>query len=208
MTILSPLDKDYPRRLALLDAPPVVYASEPPSIGSDLCVLFSGTRRPDHQAFHDAWVWSLRFARLGWRVVTSLEGGCDLAVRRALASSAFKPIVTVAGELPKSRDETMVLVSPFPEGTNRCRETLLGRNAFSASLCHLTVIVQAPMHSGSLLVARDALDSGGEVLLLPCAVGNGVQHAGGNRLREEGAPILRGCVNRTSFVVDFAYGSD
>ncbi len=208
MTILSPRDTGYPERLALLDAPPLVYASEPLSIGSDACVLFAGTRSPDHQAFHDAWVWSLRFARLGWRVVTSGEGGCDLAVRRALAGSGFKPIVTVAGGLPAGGDGKMVLVSPFPQGTIRNRESLLGRNAFSASLCHLTVIVQAPLHSGSLLVARDALDSGGEVLLLPCAVGKGVQHAGGNRLREEGAPILRGCVNRTSFVVDSAYGFD
>ena len=208
MTIVSPCDDGYPERLALLDAPPLLYASEPLTIGSDSCVLFSGTRRPDHQAFHDAWVWSLRFARLGWRVVTSGEGGCDLAVRRALAGAGFKPIVAVAGGLPATWDGTTVLVSPFPEGTVRSRESLLGRNLFSASLCQLTIIVQAPLRSGSLLVARDALDSGGDVLLLPCAVGNGAQHAGGNRLREEGAPILKRCVDKTSFVVDSAYGCD
>lgn len=194
-------DRGYPARLREYTSPPILYASQMLDIGARDCVLFAGTRKPDHEAFRQAGIWAGEFARRGWIVVTSSEGGCDLAVRIELKRRGVKPVVMMGEGLGERTDEGMILVSPYPSGTRRSRETLLGRNQIAAALCRLTVIVQAPEKSGALLVARDALDSGGDVVLLPSAVGEGPLRAGGNRLYEEGAPVLGRCVNKTSFVV-------
>lgn len=202
MYLLAPHDAGYPAPLLRLDQPPVLSMSQRLSLGSEPCVLFSGTTHPDHQGFHDAWMWALCFARLGWHVITSMDGGCDLAVRRALVRNGFRPLVVESHAREHVRTREMAFLSLHDEKCYRKSSPLAVRSELASALCLVCVIVQAPARSLPLLVARDVLDEGGEVLLLPCAVGKGTAREGSSQLREEGALILTRCIKRHRFVVE------
>lgn len=202
MYLLASHDAGYPAPLLRFDQPPVLSTSQRLALGSEPCVLFSGTTHPDHQGFHDAWIWALRFARLGWHVITSMDGGCDLAVRRALVCNGYRPLVVDSHAREHVRTKEMVFLSLHDEKRSRKASPLAIRSELASALCLVCVIVQAPARSLPLLVARNVLDEGGEVLLLPCAVGKGAVREGSSQLREEGALILSRCAKKHRFVVE------
>ncbi len=208
MRILKADDAGYPVRLREMERPPFLYVSEKIDIGASPCVFFSGTYMPDHYAFVQARRWALLFARLGWSVVTSGFGGCDLAVRRALSGEGYRPLVMLCEGVPELCSSELVLLSPFKRRTKRSLRTVMGMGEVASAMCQVMVVVQAFNPSLTLYSARNALDTGGDVLLLPSAVGGEKRHEGGNMLYRDGAPIVVSSVNERLFVVRCHHGFD
>ncbi len=72
-----------------------------------------------------------------------------------------------------------------PQGPWRFPE----RNRLIAALADALVVVEAPVKSGALLTAREALDLGREIFVVPGAMDNEL-NLGGHRLIQDGAHLL------------------
>lgn len=196
MQFLMPDHAGYPYWLSLREGAPALYADGPLPPGRRY-VCFAGTRRASAHARDQAYRWALRLSRWGWTVVTTDEKGCDRSAMLGALEGGGMPVVVLASGLAGSLWRGCVRVSPFPPGTRKSADTCRARNTVTSGLARFTIIVQAPLLSGAYLVAREALDQGRDVLLLPPALDS----AWGRRLREEGAPVLLDGRNADTFVV-------
>lgn len=174
------LDRDYPRELRALAAPP-----DPVCIRGELLagpsVAMVGTREPSPDAARYAHDLAIRLASRGITVWSGGAAGIDAAAHRgALDAKGVSVAVIGTGldhcyppEHASLYDEIVgaggALVSPFERTQEARLWTFPHRNAVLAALTQATVVVQAPIKSGARSTAAFARRLGRPLFVVPAS---------------------------------------
>ncbi len=159
-----------------------------------------GSRNPTPQGEQNARQFAQALAEAGVCVVSGLALGVDGAAHEgALAGGA--PTLAVVGTgldrvYPKRHlalahriAEQGALISEYPLGTPPLPGNFPRRNRLIAGLSQGTLVVEAALHSGSLITARLAAEQGREVFAIPGSI-HAPQSRGCHALIRQGAKLV------------------
>lgn len=204
LKIITQADDTYPTRLKNIYDPPVVLycRGNMPDIDGNAVIAVVGTRSASAYGLTAARRMSYELARGGGTVVSGLADGIDAAAMRG-ALEGGGTVVGVLGcgadvvypkrnqELFESTARYGCLLSEFPPGSAPVKWNFPKRNRVISGLSRGVVVVEAPERSGALITARQALDQGRDVFVVPGNV-DMPSFVGSNRLLRDGAGVV-GC---------------
>ncbi len=166
-----------------------------------------GARRADTDGVEIAHCFAKTVAEGGATVVSGLALGVDGAAHRgALAGyaeiSAAPPTIAILGNgltqiYPRSHtplakdilDRGGILISQFDPDEPAYPVNFLNRNRLIAALSIGTLVVQASEKSGSLVTARNALEYGKELFIVPGSIKD-PRYSGSNKMLQHGAHLV------------------
>ena len=200
---LERISKAFPPLLAEIAAPPegLFYKGSFPPEGRCATIAIVGTRRATPEGRRIARDFARDLARSGCAIVSGLAFGIDRAAHEGCLAANAPTIAVLAGGLhavyPREHDRLAeeilasggALVSEYPPGELPYPARFLERNRLIAGLAHATVIIEAPLGSGSLRTAREALDANREVFVVPGAIRD-QNYAGSHELIKKGAALV------------------
>lgn len=179
VTVLTLMDKDYPKLLREIDqSPPVLYIKGELTPADEFAVAMVGTRRVTaygQQITRDA---SIYLAGHGLTVVSGLARGVDaLAHQHALKAGGRTIAVLGSGidviyppehrKLADAIIENGALISDYPMGTQPEGVNFPPRNRIISGLSLATIVVEAGERSGALITADFAAEQGRDVFAVP-----------------------------------------
>lgn len=203
INILTWQDADYPERLRNIELPPLVlyYRGKLPRFDEEIAIAMAGTRKASPYGTKVAGELAFEITRLGGLVVTGIVEGCDRGAVHGALKAGGRLVCVLAGgvDVPYYNSEqnrrlmedvaaSGALISEYPPGTPHLPDHFLARNRILTGLTLGTVCVEAPIRSGTLNVARLALDQGRDVYAVPANIGIPAG-AGTNRLLAQGEAI-------------------
>ena len=163
-------------------------------------VAIVGTRRATSYGLRVTRELSAAVARAGACVVSGLAAGIDGAAHRA-ALEADGATIAVLGtginrafpvgnrRLQDEIAEKGLLLSELEPDDHGMPFSFVHRNRIIAALSSLVLVVEAPIKSGALITARQALELGRDVAAVPGPIDQ-PQSVGANALIREGAQII------------------
>ena len=200
--IITYQDNEYPESLRQLnDAPPVIYAlGNVNLLKHPATMAIVGARNASIGGRKMASRIAYDLTENDVLVISGMARGIDCAAHKGAlyAKSKQGPTIAVLGtgvdEIypPENKDvyhqivEQGLLVSEFPLGTAAQISNFPRRNRIIAALSAGTLVVEAGIHSGSLITAQQALEQGKEIFAVP---GSPIESrsAGPNHLIKQGA---------------------
>lgn len=182
--IITLADSDYPRSLLDTADPPILlYALGDPALLSRPAVALVGSRNASVQGREDAQAFAATLAAAGYCVISGLAQGIDSAAHiGALQAQGGASTIAVIGtgadivyparnrELAHRIAEAGLILSEYPLGTPAIAANFPRRNRIISGLSSGVMVVEAAIHSGSLITARMALDQGREVFAVPGSI--------------------------------------
>ena len=202
--LLTMQDALYPDRLRNIYDPPVLLygRGRMPLFDEEAAVSVVGTRTCTPYGISAAEELGYQLAKEGAVVVSGLAKGIDGASHRgALRAGGFTAAVLGGGvdvvypaenrRLYEDIAATGVLLSEYPPQTLPEAWHFPVRNRIISGLSVAAVVVEAPVKSGALITAENAMEQGRDVFAIPGPV-DAPNSAGCHRLIREGA-ILATC---------------
>ena len=202
--LLTMQDALYPDRLRNIYDPPVLLygRGRMPLFDEEAAVSVVGTRTCTPYGIYAAEELGYQLAKEGAVVVSGLARGIDGASHRgALRAGGFAAAVLGGGvdvvypaenrRLYEDIAATGVLLSEYPPQTLPEAWHFPVRNRIISGLSVAAVVVEAPVKSGALITAENAMEQGRDVFAIPGPV-DAPNSAGCHRLIREGA-ILATC---------------
>ena len=201
-------DAAYPPLLRdIADPPPLLFVHGDADYLRQPQLAIVGSRNPSRDGIALAEDFAAFLGDCGLTICSGLAAGIDAAAHRgALRSAAGTVAVTGTGldrvypsahrELAHRIADSGALVSEFAPGTPPLAANFPRRNRIISGLSAGTLVVEAAVHSGSLITARQALEQGREVFAIPGSIHNPLArgcHAlirQGAKLVESGADVL------------------
>lgn len=201
--ILGYGDKEYPESLSQIeDAPLVLYIKgKMPYFDNTPTICIVGPRKVSEFGKRAAYSLSYRLAASGFTVVSGGAIGTDTYAHAGALKAGGKTVLCMgcgimSDYLPqnkKLRDAVAkvgCLISEYPPFYEPDRSTFPIRNRIMSALSLGTVIIEAPLKSGSLITARHANEQGKDVFVIPGSP-NLREYKGSNALLRDGAkPLL------------------
>ena len=203
--LLTYRDAGYPVRLKNIADPPVLlyYKGALPDFDGSTVIGVVGTRKASAYGLTTAKRMGYQIGKCGAMVISGMAAGIDaMAMSGALTAGA--PVVGVLGcgadvvypasNRPLFRDTERYgcILSEFAPGTQPLPHHFPKRNRIIAGLSCGVLVVEAPEKSGALITARQALDQGRDVFVVPGNI-DVPTFAGSNRLLRDGAiPVFSG----------------
>ena len=178
--ILTFSDEKYPHRLRNIDSPPLVlyYKGVLPDFDRQPMVGIVGTRKASAYGLNTARQFGKQIAFGGGVVVSGGADGVDsMALQGAMEAGG--QTVTVLGcgvditypaknrRLFMDLTENGCLISEYIPGDGPERWHFPARNRIISGLSNGVLIVEAPEKSGALITAKDALEQGRDVYVVP-----------------------------------------
>ena len=175
-------DVSYPKALINTpDPPPLLYAKGRVELLSFAALAIVGARSATPSGIRDAEAFAEVLGNAGLTIVSGLANGIDAAAHRGGLRTQASSIGVVATGLDKvyparNRElahqlaEQGLLLSEFPLGTAPLAANFPRRNRVISGLAKGTLVVEAALHSGSLITARQALEQGREVFAIPGSI--------------------------------------
>lgn len=200
-SLLTLADADYPPPLlALADPPPLLYLQGRRDLLSRPALAIVGSRSATRQGEANAEAFAAHLAGYGLSIVSGLARGIDSAAHRgALEAEASTIAVLGTGAdivYPTSNRPLAarisrhgLLVSEYPLGTAGVGHNFPRRNRLIAAVARGVLVVEAALHSGSLITARVAAELGREVMAIPGSIHSPVAR-GCHQLIREGARLV------------------
>ena len=200
--ILTWQDARYPAALKNISDPPMIlyYRGTLPDFNGNPLIGVVGTRKASAYGLKLAETISRQIARCGGIVVSGMAEGIDaMATRGALNTQ--NPVVGVLGcgvdvlyprcnrELFLKMERNGCLISEYPPETKPSKWNFPRRNRIISGLSCGVLVVEAPLKSGALITARQALDQGRDVFVTPGNVGV-ASCEGSNALLRDGAILV------------------
>lgn len=197
--ILTYRDAAYPDRLRSIYNPPLVlyYKGLLPVFETQPVIGVVGTRKASAYGKNNALELSRELATCGALVVSGGAAGIDTeALKGAMDTGA--PVVAVLGcgvdvvfpavnrNLFQKIQEKGCLISEYPPGSKPMPWQFPERNRIISGLSNGVLIIEAPTKSGALITAKDAMEQGRDVFVVPGNI-NISTCAGSNALLQEGA---------------------
>ncbi|MCC6194904.1 MAG: DNA-protecting protein DprA [Burkholderiales bacterium] len=199
--ILAWGDPGYPKALLEIGhAPPVLYFVGRTELLREPAFAIVGSRSATAQGKDNARAFARALADAGLVVVSGLALGIDGAAHEgALAGQASTLAVVGTGldrvyparhrALAHAIAERGGLVSEFPPGTPPREQNFPRRNRLISGLARGVLVVEAALHSGSLITARYAGEQGREVFAIPGSIHSPLSK-GCHKLIREGAKLV------------------
>ncbi len=142
-------------------------------------IAIVGTRKATQEGKLIAKKIAYELAKQGIIIVSGLALGIDAAAHQGALLANQKTIAVLANGLdkiyPKIHENLAkqiiekkgTIISEYPPKTPPLPHQFLERNRLISGLSLATVIIEAPLHSGALVTAKNALDQGKEVFVVP-----------------------------------------
>ncbi len=195
------MDDEYPTLLRKISSPPSCLFARGAVSPSCIAVAIVGTRKATADGRLTARQIAYDLAKAGIVIVSGLAMGIDAAAHEGALAAGGVTIAVLANGLDavypashQSLAESMcarggALFSEYPEGTPPLRHRFLERNRIVSGISVATVVVEAPIRSGSKTTARLALEQGREVFVVPGSVHH-KNFEGSHQLIREGARLV------------------
>ena len=192
----------YPPLLAQIhDAPLVLFVEGDVQVLARPQLAVVGTRHPTPLGRETAARFASHLATAGLAVTSGLALGIDAAAHRGALHAGGATVAVMGRGLdaiyPRENvglaarivDAGGTLVTDIPTGIGPLKSNFPRRNRILSGLTVGTLVVEAALHSGSLITARLALEQGREVFTIPGSIHNTVAR-GCHRLLRDGARLV------------------
>lgn len=203
INIITPEDKEYPKRLLNIPDPPAVLyvKGELPDVEKHPCITIVGPRDISEYGQRCAYIIANTLASCGFIVVSGgAVGGDKSAHLGAMESGA--PTIAVLGsginsdylmvnaDLRMNIAENGCLISEYPPSMSPFKGAFPRRNRILSGISNGVVVIEGDLKSGTLNTARHANDQGRDVFVIPGSPAL-PQYEGSNHLIADGAkPLL------------------
>ena len=193
-------EADYPPALARMDLPPpLLWMLGQLDLAQRAQIALVGTRQATSLGLRMARSLAEDLGRAGYGIVSGLARGIDHAAHQGALTSGTIAVMPGGvdvlyppenAELAEQILENGLRISDQPMGLQPQSQHFVRRNRLIAGLAEAVVVVEAPLRSGALITARDALDAGREVMAVP---GHPMDSrvSGCNQLIRDGALLVR-----------------
>lgn len=198
-------DPEYPENLrAAEDAPPVIYVrGQINCLRQPLSLSIVGARNASLNGRKLASQISCELTSQGIMIVSGMARGIDTAAHKGAMFALNRSGSTVAvlgtgidiaypAENQKLCEQIAgqgAVISEFPLGTEPSAGNFPRRNRIVSALTDGTLVVEASLHSGSLITARLALEQGRDAFAVP-GFPTDERSAGPNKLIKDGAFLV------------------
>jgi DNA processing protein len=195
-------DPRYPRLLRLIQNPPrKLYYRGDISLASKAAVAVVGARKATDYGRWAAFNLASTLAEYGLAVVSGMACGADSEAHKGALAAGGKTVAVLGCgidicyparnfRLMNEIIEKGLVLSEFEPGTGPREFTFPLRNRIISGLCVATAVVEAGLHSGSLITAERAAEQGRSVYAVPGNI-NRAMSFGCNKLIRDGAlPIV------------------
>ena len=194
-------DREYPPQLLELhDPPPVLWSAGAWSTLEAPIVSIVGTRRATSYGLRVARELSSSLARAGACIVSGMALGIDAAAHCAALEAGGRTVAVLGTGADVAYPRANValhrrisahglVLSELSPGARADKGSFPRRNRIIAALASLTIVVEAPVRSGALITASDALELGREVAMVPGPI-DSPQSAGTNEYLRDGAHVI------------------
>lgn len=197
--LLTIRDAGYPARLKNIADPPVLlyYKGTLPDFDGNPVIGVVGTRKASAYGLTTAKRMGYQIGSCGGIVVSGMAKGID-AMAMAGAMTAGETVVGVLGcgadivyppaneALFRDTEAHGCILSEFAPGTPPIHYHFPRRNRIISGLSCGVLVVEAPEKSGALITARQALDQGRDVFVVPGNI-DVPSFAGSNQMLRDGA---------------------
>jgi DNA processing protein len=199
--ILLYTDPEYPPLLRQIAAPPAaLYVLGSAAALSSPQLAMVGSRSPTPAGRTTAHEFAAWFVRAGLTVTSGLAVGIDAASHEGALAGGGQTVAVCGTGLdlvypPEHHGLAQriaahgALISEFPPGTGPARANFPRRNRIISGLSVGTLVVEAARHSGSLITARLAVESGREVFAIPGSIHSALSR-GCHQLIKQGAKLV------------------
>lgn len=197
-------DNQYPENLKELeDAPPILYVKgNPEFLNHPLSVSIVGARNATINGRKLASKIAYELTNNDVLVISGMARGIDTAAHKGAmyAKAQSAPTIAVLGTgvdviYPNENKEIYeqiaaqgAIISEFPLGTEPQSGNFPRRNRIVSALSLGTLVVEATLHSGSLITARLAMEQGRDVFAIPGSPAES-RSLGPNKLIKDGAVL-------------------
>ncbi len=194
-------DADYPQHLRdIHDPPPILFGLGDRQVLNSPQIAMVGSRNPSRGGEEIAFDFAKNLSNLGWTITSGMALGIDAASHRGALSVKGNTIAVLGTgidrlypsahrQLALEIIENGALISEFVTGTTAKGHNFPRRNRIISGLSHGTLVVEASLHSGSLITARQAAEQGREVFAVPGSIHNPLAK-GCNALIKDGVKLV------------------
>ncbi len=195
-------DENYPPLLKeTYGYPKTLYSLGTLDIGKETAVAIVGTRKATPEGKLFAKQIAKELASRGIIIVSGLALGIDAAAHEGALAGNGKTIAVLANGLDtiypqqhynlalKIVEKNGAIISEYPAGAPALKHHFLERNRIVSGLSIATIVIEAPIHSGSLVTARLAIEAGRDVLVAPGPIRH-QNYKGSHLLIRNGARLI------------------
>lgn len=196
------LDDDaYPAALKEIHDPPFLLYIKGTILPRDSAALgVVGSRRMTHYGREQARKMSFQLAAAGFTIVSGLARGIDTAAHEAALAAEGRTIAVLGsgiGNVYPAENQTLAdrisengaVISEFPVLYVPDKQSFPLRNRIVSGLSQGLLVVEAPVRSGSLITANQALEQGRSVFAVPGPIDR-PNSEGCHRLIQQGATLV------------------
>ena len=205
--IVTLADADYPPLLLNIPDPPLLfYAKGNTALLSQLSVAIVGSRSASTQGAQNAERFAAALCSSGLHTVSGMALGIDAAAHRGSlealqagrgSGSTIAVVGTGLDIVYPARNRTLAhaivqhgcMISEYALGTPAVPANFPRRNRIVSGLARGTLVVEAAVHSGSLITARTATEQGREVFAIPGSIHSPLAK-GCHQLIRQGAKLV------------------
>lgn len=216
VSILTPVDKEYPKRLLDTRGHPLcLYLKGSVEALQVASVAMVGTRRSTIYGEDMAYKIARDLAGDGWCIVSGLALGIDGQSHRGALDGGGLTVGVLGSALDEfypeenrqlARDIAKgngAVISEFPFGRKPDQASFPQRNHVVAALAHGVLAVESPIKSGTLITAEIAANLGRTVMAVPGRVDSRTS-AGCLKLIRDGATLVRNARDVEDALSEFA----
>jgi DNA processing protein len=202
LSIVTPLDGDYPERLRTIHDPPLaLYVKGRFSDRDRHALAVVGTRHPSHYGRDCSERFAMAFSRMGYSVISGLAEGVDTVAHAAVLKVGGRTIGVLGGgfghffpasnmALAERMAAEGAVLSELPLDRAPDKTTFPMRNRIVSGMSDGVLVVEAGANSGALITARMACEQGRPVFAVPGRI-DSAQSAGCHALIRDGAVLVR-----------------
>lgn len=193
-------DDLYPKQLNdLNDAPPILWVKGNFDLTNRKSIAIVGARNASSLGTRMAKFLARDLGAAGWGITSGLARGIDAAAHTTALKTGTIAVLGGGVDtiypsenrlLAEQIAETGLLISEQPMGLQPMARHFPMRNRLISGLSNGVVVIEAAAKSGSLITARNALDQGREVLVVPGHPFD-ARASGCNILLRDGATLVR-----------------
>ena len=193
--------EEYPRSLREIHDPPFLLFVKGTLLDRDQHAIgVVGSRRCTHYGTEAARKLSFQLAYAGLTVVSGLARGIDTAAHEAALAAKGRTIAVLGSgigniyppenaALAEKISESGAVISEFPVLYVPDKQSFPLRNRIVSGMSFGVLVAEAPVRSGALITANQALEQGRNVYAVPGPIDRPTS-AGCNRLIQQGATLV------------------